>query len=268
MGATAGTDFLNSDFPMYAAGAVGVSILYRAYVSKSHGEPLQPEYMSKGVFPAVFFTFIGTMACHEMFLDMTGHPGGLTAWAPAVIALLVASWVAYRGQLAASGGELGLAAVVPVVAFATLAISWLVADEKEPEVQLTKAQMKKAAKEAARRAAQGIEDSPNKMLFLEKGKDVITEQMHIALGVFVIVALILGLVNGPGVWPRSLQQGAFPACFMVAAGVLACNSFLRQARTEDTEGSLDDFFPAFAAFSVATLLAHRGSVMQAPQPSS
>lgn len=32
MGAVAGTDFLNSDFPMYAAGAVVVAILYRAYV--------------------------------------------------------------------------------------------------------------------------------------------------------------------------------------------------------------------------------------------
>ncbi|CAM9500420.1 unnamed protein product [Hapterophycus canaliculatus] len=197
---------------------------------------------------------------------MTGRPGGLTAWAPAVIAVFVASWVAYRGQLAASGGELGLSVIVPVVAFASLAISWLVADEKEPQVNLTKAQLKKAAKEAARKAAKGIQESPNKMLFLEKGKDVVTEQLHIALGVFVVVALILGLVNGPGVWPRKLQQGAFPACFMVAAGVLACNSFLRQARTEDTEGSLDDFFPAFAAFSVATLLAHRGSVMQSSPP--
>lgn len=28
---------------------------------------------------------------------------------------------------------------------------------------------------------------------------------HIALGVIVLVALILGLVNGPGVWPRSVS---------------------------------------------------------------
>lgn len=32
MVAATGTDFLNSDFPMYAAGGVALSILYRAYV--------------------------------------------------------------------------------------------------------------------------------------------------------------------------------------------------------------------------------------------
>lgn len=30
---------------------------------------------------------------------MTGFPGGLTAWAPAVLTVLVCSWVAYRGQV-------------------------------------------------------------------------------------------------------------------------------------------------------------------------
>lgn len=34
--------------------------------SKVRAEPLQPECMSKGVFPAAFFTFIGSLACHEM----------------------------------------------------------------------------------------------------------------------------------------------------------------------------------------------------------
>lgn len=59
-----------------------------------------------------------------------------------------------------------------------------------------------------------------------------------------------------------LQQGAFPACFMVAAGVMAYNSFLRQARGYDG-GSLDDFFPAFAAAVAASLVANKGSKMQA-----
>ncbi|CAM9844720.1 unnamed protein product [Ectocarpus sp. 13 AM-2016] len=219
--------------------------------------------MSKGVFPAAFFTFIGSLACHEMLLDMMGYPGGLTAWAPAVLAVVACSWVAYRGQLAASGGELGLSVIAPVVALAALTISWLVADEVEQPQILTKAQLKKAAKEAAKKAAAGIEAaSGGKMLYLEKGKDVVTEHMHVALGVVVVVVLVLALVNGPGVWPRSLQQGSFPACFMTASGVLAYNSFVRQAR-ESHGGSLDDFFPAFAAVLAATLLASRGSAMQA-----
>ena len=61
---------------------------------------------------------------------------------------------------------------------------------------------------------------------------------------------------------RQLQQGAFPACFMVATGVTAYNSFLRQARGYDG-GSLDDFFPAFAAAIAASFLANKGSKMQA-----
>lgn len=32
MGAEYGTDFLNSDFPMYAAGGVAIFCVYRAYV--------------------------------------------------------------------------------------------------------------------------------------------------------------------------------------------------------------------------------------------
>lgn len=39
---------------------------------------------------------------------MTGFPGGLTAWAPAVLTVLVCSWVAYRGQV----GALSLSAVM------------------------------------------------------------------------------------------------------------------------------------------------------------
>eukprot|EP00903_Cladosiphon_okamuranus_P014112 g13117.t1 len=264
MGVGNGVDFLNSDFPMWAAGGVALFAAYRAYVSNSRGEPLQPACMSKGVFPAVFFTFVGSLACHEMFLDMTGFPGGLTAWTPALLTVLVCSWVAYRGQLAASGGELGMSTVVPVVAFAALAVSWLVADEAPaPQETLSKAQMKKAAKAAAKKAAKGMAAATTgKMLYLEKGRDVLTEQMHVALGVVVVVALVLGLVNGPGVWPRNLQQGAFPACFMVATGVMAYNSFLRQARGYD-DGSLDDFFPAFAAAIAATFVANKGSKMQA-----
>eukprot|EP00752_Nemacystus_decipiens_P003516 g3244.t1 len=264
MGAGNDADFLNSDFPMWAAGGVGVFAVYRAFVSKSRGEPLQPECMSKGVFPAVFFTFVGSLACHEMYLDMTGFPGGLTAWAPALLTVLVCSWVAYRGQLAASGGELGMSTIVPVVALAALVVSWLVADETPtPQEPLSKAQLKKAAKAAAKKAAKGVAAaSSGKMLYLEKGKDVLTEQMHVALVVIVLVALILALVNGPGVWPRSLQQGAFPACFMVVTGVMAYNSFLRQARGFDG-GSLDDFFPAFAAAIAASFLANKGSKMQA-----
>ncbi|CBJ26224.1 expressed unknown protein [Ectocarpus siliculosus] len=263
MGARNETDFLNSDFPMYAAGGVTLFIIYRAFVTKSRGEPLQPACMSKGVFPAAFFTFVGSLACHEMLLDMMGYPGGLTAWAPAVLAVVACSWVAYRGQLAASGGELGLSVIAPVVALAALTISWLVADEVEQPQNLTKAQLKKAAKDAAKKAAAGIGAAGGgKMLYLEKGKDVVTEQLHVALGVLVVVVLVLALVNGPGVWPRNLQQGAFPACFMIASGVLAYNSFLRQARESDG-GSLDDFFPAFAAALAATLLARKGSAMQA-----
>lgn len=40
------------------------------------------------------------------------------------------------------------------------------------------AQMKKAAKAAAKKAANGVAAAaPGKMLYLEKGKDVVTEQM-------------------------------------------------------------------------------------------
>lgn len=60
---------------------------------------------------------------------------------------------------------------------------------------------------------------------------------------------------------EQLQQGAFPTCFMVAAGVMAYNSFLRQARGYDG-GSMDDFFPAFAAALAATFVASKGSKMQ------
>lgn len=49
---------------------------------------------------------------------------------------------------------------------------------------------------------------------------------------------------------------------MVATGVMAYNSFLRQARGHDG-GSLEDFFPAFAAAIAATFLANKGSKMQA-----
>lgn len=59
-----------------------------------------------------------------------------------------------------------------------------------------------------------------------------------------------------------MQQGVFPACFMVVAGVMAYNSFLRQAREYDG-GSLDEFFPAFAAAIAATFVANKGSAMQA-----
>lgn len=41
-------------------------------------------------------------------------------------------------QLAASGGELGVSTVVPVAAFAALAVSWLVADEAVPQEKLSK----------------------------------------------------------------------------------------------------------------------------------
>lgn len=34
--------------------------------SRSRGEPLQPNCLAKGVFPAAFFTFIGALACHEL----------------------------------------------------------------------------------------------------------------------------------------------------------------------------------------------------------
>lgn len=59
-----------------------------------------------------------------------------------------------------------------------------------------------------------------------------------------------------------MQQGAFPACFMTATGVMAYNSFLRQARGY-TGGSLDDFFPAFATAIAASFVANKGSKMQA-----
>lgn len=253
-------DFLNSDFPMYAAGGVGLFVLYRAYVSNTQMEPLQPACMSQGVFPAVFFTAVGALACHEMLLDMMSYPGGLTAWAPAVLAVIVASFAAYRGQRAASGGELGMGGVTAIVALTVASVWWLIGDV--PEEPLTKAQLKKAAKEAAKRAAKGIVAGP-KMLGLEKNNDIVTEYMHIVLGLVVAVALVLGLVNGPGVWPRNLQEGAFPACFMVVTGVLAYNSFLRQARAMDG-GGLDDFLPAFTVMLVASIAANRAAAIQKP----
>lgn len=48
---------------------------------------------------------------------------------------------------------------------------------------------------------------------------------------------------------------------MVIAGVLAYNSFLRQAREFDG-GGLDDFAPSFAAAIAATLVANMGYTMQ------
>ncbi len=42
---------------------------------------------------------------------MTGYPGGFTAWAPAVVTVVVCSWVAYRGQV----GTACLVVVVVVV---------------------------------------------------------------------------------------------------------------------------------------------------------
>lgn len=264
MGSDNGNDFLNSDFPMYAAAGVGLFGVYRAFVSKSRGEAMQPAWMSSGTFPAAFFTGIGTMACHEMLMDMMAFPGGWTAWAPAVLTVCACSWVAYRGQRAASGGSLGVASIVPAVVIVCLAVSWLVADVVEPPKTLTKAQMKKAAKEAAKKAAKAAAVSAPvaKMLSLESGTDVVSEYMHVALAVAVLLALILGLVNGPGEWPRNLEKGAFPACFMVASGVIAWNSFLREARSFG-EGSADDFVPALAAMVVACIGASAGSKMQA-----
>ena len=40
----------------------GISMLQ----TKTRGESLLPPELSDGVFPAVFFTFIGSLACHEM----------------------------------------------------------------------------------------------------------------------------------------------------------------------------------------------------------
>lgn len=58
-----------------------------------------------------------------------------------------------------------------------------------------------------------------------------------------------------------LQEGSFPACFMVVAGVLAYNSFLRQARSVE-DGHLHHFVPAFVAMLTASLVANRGAAMQ------
>lgn len=53
---------------------------------------------------------------------------------------------------------------------------------------------------------------------------------------------------------------------MVVVGVLAYNSFLRQARAQEG-GGLEDFLPAFAAMLGASLVAKRGAAMQvAPSP--
>lgn len=49
---------------------------------------------------------------------------------------------------------------------------------------------------------------------------------------------------------------------MIAAGVMAYNSFLRQARGYDG-GSMDDFIPAFTAAIAASFVANKGSKMQA-----
>lgn len=59
------------------------------FLSQCFGVPQQRKF-SKTIF---FFV--------RRFLDMTGFPGGLTAWAPAVLTVLVCSWVAYRGQVGA-----------------------------------------------------------------------------------------------------------------------------------------------------------------------
>lgn len=39
-----GTDFLDSDFPMYAAGAVGVFVAYRAFLVSLKTEPILEHY--------------------------------------------------------------------------------------------------------------------------------------------------------------------------------------------------------------------------------
>lgn len=44
-------------------------------------------------------------------------------------------------QVAASGGELSLSVIVPVVAFAALLVSWLVADEPKKPENLSKVSM-------------------------------------------------------------------------------------------------------------------------------
>lgn len=50
---------------------------------------------------------------------------------------------------------------------------------------------------------------------------------------------------------------------MVVTGVLAYNSFLRQARAMDG-GGLDDFLPAFTVMLVASIAANRAAAIQKP----
>ncbi|CAN0345921.1 unnamed protein product [Ascophyllum nodosum] len=278
MGAESDKDFLNSDFPMYTAALVGIFLLYRVYVSNMRGEPLQPTWLAEGVFPAAFFTFIGALACHEMYLDMTGYPGGLSAWAPSIVTFLAATFVAYRGKTAASGGDLGVASIGLVVACAFGALHLLLQEHEveEPPENFTKAQAREAAREAAKASKRlskmvgmGGQPAPapapvpatSPMLFLEKGSDFISEQMHVALAVAVFAILVAGLVNGPGEWPRNLQKGSFPACFMMLTGVMAWNAFVREARSFE-DGSLDDFAPAFIGMLSAMVVANIGASMQ------
>lgn len=66
----------------------------------------------------------------------------------------------------------------------------------------------------------------------------------------------------PFIWkPPKLQEGPFPACFMIVTAAMAWNSFVRQARSAE-EGSLDDFIPGFIITIVALVIANRGSAMQ------
>lgn len=61
-----------------------------------------------------------------------------------------------------------------------------------------------------------------------------------------------------------LQEGSFPTCFMIAVGIMACNSFLREVRSYEG-GCLDDFVPAIGAFFGSTLIAHGATALQKPK---
>lgn len=67
--------------------------------------------------------------------------------------------------------------------------------------------------------------------------------------------------------PEQLGGGAFPACFMVVTGVLAYNSFLRQARSYEG-GSIEDFFPALALTLVTAAIAGWGYSLQTAKAST
>lgn len=56
------------------------------------------------------------------------------------------------------------------------------------------------------------------------------------------------------------KDGPFPTCFMVVAGILAWNSFLRTARG-NAEGSFDDFLPSLGAAIVAGFVSNRGGAL-------